>query len=67
VGIGEVALERGGFDGIDGEARQELPVAAERLSVGGEDAATIMPDAVLQTDHSLRYRPGSEPIGLEPS
>src|SRR5215210_5664731 len=48
MGLGKVPLVWGGLDLIDGQCGEELPVATERILVGGKNGSAICPDRLRQ-------------------
>ena len=63
VGVGEVALVGRGLDQVDGEAGEDLPVAAERIAIGGERGAAVGLDRLGQPGDDRRGRARAERVG----
>jgi len=54
VRLREIALIRGGLDQVNRQGGEDLPVAAERVLVGGEDAAAVGLDRFGQPGYGRR-------------
>ena len=63
MGVGEVALVGRGLDQIDRQSGEDLPVAAERIAVGGEDGAAVGLDRLGQPGDGGRRRARGERVG----
>ncbi len=62
VGLGEIALEGCGLHQVDRQGREDLPVAAERVLVGGQDGAAVGFDGLSQASHGCG--PGARTDGV---
>ena len=65
VRLGEIALVRGGLDLVDREGGEDLPVAAERVLVGGEHGAAVGLDGLGQAGHGCGRGAGADGIGRD--
>ena len=63
VRVREVALVGRGLDQVDRQPREDLPVAAQRIPVGGEHRAPVGLDGVGQPGDGGRRRARAERVG----
>ena len=65
VGVGEVALVGRGLDQVDRQSGEDLPVAAERIAVRGEDGAAVGLDRLGQPGDGGGRRAGAQRVGRD--
>src|SRR6185437_9185431 len=61
----EIALKGRGFDDVERERREDLPVAAEWISIGREHGAAVILDGATERRHGYGRRGGSQSSSIE--